>query len=85
MFDALMKWNLDLNDIEGITTGKPSEQGVKIKLAKKQCTIFFGPASFIFTKEDADWSTSEETPFRCTSNRRRRPILSCSIRFFRES
>jgi hypothetical protein len=61
MFDALAKWKLDVNDVEGITTGKPSEQGVKIKLSSKRCTVFFGAASFKFSKDDADWSTAEET------------------------
>src|SRR5260370_25345231 len=61
MFDALAKWKLDINDIEAITAGKPSEQGIKIRLSEKRCTVFFGPASFKFTKDDADWASAEET------------------------
>jgi hypothetical protein len=61
MFDALIRWNLDINEVEAVTTGKPSEQGVKIRLSSKYCTIFFGPASFKFQKDNADWASAEET------------------------
>jgi hypothetical protein len=61
IFDALSRWSLDINDIEPITQGKPSDQGIRIRLTKKRCTIFFGPASFKFTKDDADWASAEET------------------------
>jgi hypothetical protein len=61
MFDALSRWKLDINDVEPITTGKPSEQGLKIKLTEKRCTVFFGVNSFKFTREDVSWDTAEET------------------------
>ena len=61
MFDALLKWNIDVNEVEPITTGKPSEQGIKFKLPEKRVTFFFGPSSCKFTREDVDWATAEET------------------------
>ena len=61
MFDALLKWNLDVNDVEPITTGKPAEQGIKIRLRDKRVTFFFGPAGCKFTREGVDWSTASET------------------------
>lgn len=61
MFDALLKWSLEVNDVEPITTGKPSEQGIKFKLPLKRVTFFFGPSSCKFTREGVDWATAEET------------------------
>jgi hypothetical protein len=61
LFDELSKWTIDLNDVEPITTGKPSEQGVKIRLSTKFVTVFFGPSSFRFTKENSSWDSAEET------------------------
>lgn len=60
IFDTLLPWNLDLDNVEPITTGKASEQGIKIKLPEKRVTLFFGPASCRFNKENADWATADE-------------------------
>lgn len=60
IFDALLPWNLDINNVEPITAGKASEQGVKIKLPEKRVSVFFGPASCRFTRENADWATAKE-------------------------
>jgi hypothetical protein len=61
MFDALLKWNIDVNEVDPITTGKPSEQGIKIKLPEKRVTFFFGASGCKFTRESVDWATAEET------------------------
>jgi hypothetical protein len=61
MFDALLKWDIDVNDVDPIITGRPSEQGIKIKLPKKRVTFFFGPSSCKFTRDGVDWATAEET------------------------
>jgi len=50
MFDVLQPWSLNIDDVESITTGKPSEQGVKFKLPGQKITFFFGPAGCKFTK-----------------------------------
>lgn len=60
IFDALSPWQLNLDDIEAIGTGKPSEQGVKFKLPTQRVSFFFGPAGCKFTKEAAMWSEVDE-------------------------
>lgn len=61
MFDTFHPWNLTVDDVEGITTGKPSEQGVKFRLPFQKITFFFGPAGCKFTKDAATWPGAEET------------------------
>src|SRR6266853_2533306 len=61
LFKALKPWNIDVDNVEIITTGKPSEQGLKFKLPQKQITFFFSPTLCRFTKDNADWESAEET------------------------
>jgi hypothetical protein len=61
LFDALSKWKPAIDDIDSITTGKPSEQGFNIKLPQKRVAFFFGASLCRFTKENAGWDTAEET------------------------
>lgn len=61
LFTALKPWNIDVDNVEIITTGKPSEQGLKFKLPQKQITFFFSPTLCRFTKDNADWKSAEET------------------------
>src|ERR1035438_5328654 len=61
IFDALAPWKMEIDHLEPITTGKPSEQGVKFKIPGKKATFFFGASSCKFTKDDADWASAEET------------------------
>ena len=61
VFDSLKPWAVDLDDVEAITIGKTSEQGVNIKLPQKRVSFFFGPGSCRFTKDDADWASADET------------------------
>lgn len=61
MFNALVKWNLDIDNVEPITTGKPSEQGITIRLPEKRSSFFFGPANCRFTRDTASWNTAHET------------------------
>lgn len=60
MFDALLPWQLEIDNVEPITTGKTSEQGIKIKLPTKRVTLFFGPAACRFSRDNADWATAGE-------------------------
>jgi hypothetical protein len=60
MFDVLEPWNLNVDDVEAVTTGKPSEQGVSFKLPRHKITFFFGPAGCKFTKEAANWVEADE-------------------------
>lgn len=61
IFDALSPWKLEIDNVEPITTGKPSEQGFKFKIPAKKVTFLFGAGSCKFTKDDADWASAEET------------------------
>jgi hypothetical protein len=61
IFEALKPWELRIDDVVAITTGKPSEQGFTIKLPLKRVSFFFGAASCTFTRENLDWPTAEET------------------------
>jgi len=61
IFTALKPWNLLVDNVEIITTGKPSEQGIKFKLPEKQITFFFGPALCKLSKDNAAWDSAEET------------------------
>ena len=61
IFDALKPWEPRIDDVDAVTTGKASEQGFTIKLPLKRVSIFFGPASCKFTREDVTWQSVEET------------------------
>jgi hypothetical protein len=61
LFRALKPWNIAVDDVEIIGTGKPSEQGLKFKLPQKQVSFFFSAALCKFTKDNADWESAEET------------------------
>lgn len=61
MFDAFLHWNLNIDDTEGITSGKPSEQGFRFRLPAKGISFFFGPAGCRFTKEGATWAEADDT------------------------
>src|ERR1700722_12156672 len=61
LFRALAPWHIAVDNVEIITTGKPSEQGLKFKLPQKKITFFFGPALCKFSRDDADWQSAEET------------------------
>jgi hypothetical protein len=58
---ALKPWNVAVDDVEIIQTGKPSEQGIKFKIPQKLSSFFFGPAYCRFTRDSTDWGVAEET------------------------
>ena len=61
VFDALRAWEPAIEDVEPINAGKPSEQGVTIKLPVKRVSFFFGVASCKFTRENVGWDLATET------------------------
>jgi hypothetical protein len=61
VFDALLPWSPKLDDVDPITTGKLSEQGLMFRLPLKQISIFFGPVFCRFNRDNIDWSEAEET------------------------
>lgn len=61
LFDAFKVWNIKVDDIEVISEGKPSEQGVKFKIPSKRTSFFLGPASCKLVRDDAGWDSAQET------------------------
>jgi len=61
LFKAFKQWNISIDDVEVITEGKPSEQGVRFKLPLKRTSFFFGAGGCKLIRDDASWDTAEET------------------------
>ena len=61
MFTAFSQWEPTIDDLEVITAGKPSEQGLKFKIPKKAVSFFVGFASCKFSRDNTSWETAEET------------------------
>jgi hypothetical protein len=61
VFDALSPWEPRFDDVDAVTTGKPTEQGFAIKLPLKRISFFFGAALCKFTRENVNWEMAEET------------------------
>jgi hypothetical protein len=61
VYAALKPWNITVDDVEIITTGKPSEQGIKFKIPQKLSSFFFGPSYCKFTRDNTNWGVAEET------------------------
>lgn len=61
VFEALRPWNVGVDDIEVVNTGKVSEQGVTFKIPAKRIAFFFGPAYCRLTRDAVDWQLAEET------------------------
>jgi hypothetical protein len=60
LFDALAPWNPNIDEMEVLTTGKPSEQGIKLRLPANKVTLFFGATGCKFTKDAAMWIEADE-------------------------
>jgi hypothetical protein len=61
LFDTFAKWNVKVDDVEILTTGKNSEQGIKFRLPEKLASFFFSPAACRFTRDSTSWETAQET------------------------
>jgi hypothetical protein len=61
LFAGYKPWKIKVDDVEIISEGKPSEQGIKFKIPSKRTSFFFGAASCRLTRDDADWESAEET------------------------
>jgi hypothetical protein len=55
LFDAFAPWTPRLDDMEIITAGRHSEQGVKIRINGQGASFFFGALGCRFTQENATW------------------------------
>lgn len=60
LFTALGPWAPELDDMEIITAGKLSEQGVKIRISSQKASFFFGTTGCKFTKDAANWAEADE-------------------------
>jgi hypothetical protein len=61
LFRSFKRWDIRIDDVEVITQGKPSEQGVRFKLPLKRTSFFFGAGGCKLARDDASWDTAEET------------------------
>jgi hypothetical protein len=61
LFDAFARWNVGVDDVDILTTGKNSEQGIKFRLTEKRVSFFFSPAACRFTRDNTSWETAPET------------------------
>ncbi len=61
LYAVLQPWNVTVDDVEILQSGKPSEQGIKFKIPQKLSSFFFGPAYCKFTRDSTDWEVAEET------------------------
>lgn len=59
LFAAFAPWHPQLDDMELLTTGKPTEQGVKIKIASQNASFFFGAVHCKFVKDPAVWAEAD--------------------------
>jgi hypothetical protein len=60
LFESFSPWNVKVDDVEVITEGKPSDQGVKFKIPTKRTSFTFGAGSCKLNRDDADWPSAEE-------------------------
>ena len=60
IFDALKPWDPAIDDVDILSAGKPSEQGISLKLPLKRVSFIFGPASCKFTWDNASWQAVDE-------------------------
>lgn len=60
LFSAFAPWNPRLDDMEFITVGKPTEQGVRLKIASQNASFFFGATECKFVKNSAVWAEADQ-------------------------
>ena len=60
VFAAFAPWNPQLDDMELVTTGKLTEQGVQIKISSQNASFFFGAAHCKFIKNAALWAEADQ-------------------------
>ena len=61
LFERYSPWNIKVDDVEIITEGKPSDQGIKFKIPRCRTSFFFSAAQCQLTQDDANWRAAEET------------------------
>jgi hypothetical protein len=59
LFDAFAEFKPSADDLEVISAGKTTEQGIRLRLGSQMITFFFGAANCKFTKEAALWADAD--------------------------
>jgi|SRR5271165_1607383 len=59
LFDAFGEYEPNADDLEVVSTGKTTEQGIKLRLASQRINLFFGATLCKFTKEVAIWAEAD--------------------------
>jgi hypothetical protein len=60
LFDSFSDLKPSPDDIEVVTTGKTTEQGIRFRIPSQGLTFFFGAAGCKFTKESAIWAEADQ-------------------------
>lgn len=61
LFKAFKRWDIQIDDVDVINEGKPSDQGIRFKLPLKRTSFFFGAGGCRLVRDDASWDTADET------------------------
>lgn len=59
LFAAFAPWSPQLDDVEVLTAGRPTEQGVRLKIASQNASFFFGATECKFVKNSAVWPEAD--------------------------
>ncbi len=59
LFDAFTEFEPSADDMEVVSSGKATEQGIRLRLRSQMITFFFGATSCKFTKEAASWPEAD--------------------------
>jgi hypothetical protein len=59
LFDAFAEFEPNADDMEIISTGKTTEQGIRLRLASQKITFFFGATHCKITRESAVWADAD--------------------------
>jgi hypothetical protein len=59
LFSSFHEFGPSVDDMEVLTTGKTSEQGIRLKLRGERITMFVGASSCKFVKDGAVWKEAD--------------------------
>lgn len=60
LFDSFAEFQPNFDDLELVTTGKTSEQGIRFRIASQNISLFLGAMTCKFTKDGAVWSEADK-------------------------
>jgi hypothetical protein len=61
VYKALRPWDITIDNVEVLTEGSPSQQGVRFKVPQKKASFFFSAAACKFARDSTSWETADET------------------------